>query len=61
MDSFICVCVCVYVEMIDYGASDNMIRISGKIDKSNTYKRFYSSDISFFIPILEFSGYLVFS
>ena len=33
-----CVCVCVCVEMIDYGESDKMIKMSGKIDKSNTYK-----------------------
>ena len=33
--------------MIDFGESDKMIKISGKVDKSNTYKGF-SGDISFF-------------
>ena len=33
--------------MVDFRESDKMIKISGKMDKSNTYNRF-SSDISFF-------------
>ena len=33
---------------IDFGESDKMIKISGKVDKLNTYNRF-SSYISFFI------------
>ena len=35
--------------MVDFGESDKMIKISGKMDKSDTYKGF-SSDISFFTP-----------
>ena len=35
-------------EMIDFGKSDKMIKISGKVDKPNTYNRF-SNDILFFI------------
>ena len=38
----------IYSEMVDFGESDNMIKISGKMDKSDNYKGF-SSDISFFI------------
>ena len=34
--------------MVDFGESDKIIKISGKVDKSNTYNRF-SSNISFFI------------
>ena len=34
--------------MIDFGESDKMIRISEKVEKSNTYNVF-SSNISFFI------------
>ena len=34
--------------MVDFGESDKMIKISGKIDKSNTYNRF-TGNISFFI------------
>ena len=34
--------------MEDFGESENMIKISGKVDKSNTYNGF-SSNISFFI------------
>ena len=43
-----CVCMCVCFEMLDWGESDKMMKISEKMDKSNTYKRF-CSDISFFI------------
>ena len=39
----------IYNEMEDFGESDKMIKIIGKMDKSDTYKRF-SSNISFFIP-----------
>ena len=35
-------------EMVDFGESDEMIEISGKVDKPNTYNGF-SHDISFFI------------
>ena len=35
-----------YWEMVDFGVSDTMIKISGKMDKSNTYNGF-SSNISF--------------
>ena len=34
--------------MLDFGESDKMIKISGKIDKSNTGDGF-NSNISFFI------------
>ena len=34
--------------MVDFGASDKMIKISWKIDDSNTYNGF-SGNISFFI------------
>ena len=53
---YVCVCVCVYIyiythihgEMVDFGETDKMIKISGKMDKSDSYKEF-SIDISFFI------------
>ena len=35
-------------EMVDFGESDKMIKISEKVDKSNTYNGF-SDNISFFI------------
>ena len=34
--------------MVDFCESDKIIKISGKVDKSNTYKGF-SGNISFFI------------
>ena len=34
--------------MIDFGKSEQMIKISGKVDKSNTYDGF-SCNITFFI------------
>ena len=40
--------VYIYGEMVDFGKSDEMIKISGKMNKSNTYKEF-SCNISFFI------------
>ena len=43
-----CVCVCVCDKMIDCGESDR-IEINGKMNKSDTYKVFSCSDISFFI------------
>ena len=33
--------------MVDFGISNKMIKISGKVDKSDIYNRF--SNISFFI------------
>ena len=36
-----------YGEAVYFGTYDNIIRISGKVDKSNTYNGF--SSISFFI------------
>ena len=36
-------------EMVNCSESDKMMKISGKVDKSDTYKGFNSSDISFFI------------
>ena len=41
-------CVCVCEELVEFGKSDKMIKIIGKVDKSETYNRF-SGDISFFI------------
>ena len=38
--------------MVDFDESDKMIKISGKVDKSNTYNRF-SSNIFFFIHGLK--------
>ena len=38
----------IYGEMVDFGKSDKMIKISTKVDKPNTYYVF-SSNISFFI------------
>ena len=34
--------------MVDFGESDQMIKVSGKMEKSDTYKKF-SRDISSFI------------
>ena len=34
--------------MVDFGKSEKMIKISGKVDKSNTYNGF-SNNISFFV------------
>ena len=34
--------------MVDFGESDKMIKICGKVDKSNSYNRFHGN-ISFFI------------
>ena len=34
-------CVCVCVEMLDCGESYKMRKISGKVDKSDTYKGFF--------------------
>ena len=39
--------------MIDFGKSDKMMKISGKVDKSNAYNGF-SSNTSFFIQSLFF-------
>ena len=38
----------IYGETVDFGKSDNMIKISGKVDRSNTHNGF-SSNSSFFI------------
>ena len=38
----------IYIEMVDFGESDKMIKIRGKVDKSNTYNGF-NGNISFFI------------
>ena len=54
MDLSLCIYIYIYiyvcVEMVDCGEYDKKIKISGKMDKSDTYKGFCSSDISFFIP-----------
>ena len=34
--------------MVDFGKSDKMIKINGKVDKSNVYD-WFSGNISFFI------------
>ena len=47
--------MCVCVEMIDFGESYKMIKIRGKVDKSNTYNGF-SGNISFFIDRRTSSG-----
>ena len=48
----VCVCVCEYIyicgELVDFGQSEKMIKISGHVDKSNTYNGF-SSKIYFLI------------
>ena len=38
----------IYGEMVGFGESDKMIKISGKVNKSDSYNVF-SGDISFFI------------
>ena len=43
----VCVCVCVWRNG-RFNDSDNLIKIIGKVDKSNTYNRI-SRNISFFI------------
>ena len=43
-----CVCVCVCGETLDYGEYDKIMKISGKVDKSDTHKGSHSN-ISFFI------------
>ena len=43
-------CIYVYIEMLDSGESDNMIKISGKMDKSNTYKGLAVVIFHSFIP-----------
>ena len=54
---YICVCtkiyICVCVEMVDRGESDKMIKTIGKMDKSDTYKKF-SCDISFIIQRMKY-------
>ena len=41
-----------YGEMVDFVESDKMIKVSGKVDKSNTYTRF-NGKILFFIQESE--------
>ena len=55
-----CVCVCVGVEIVDCGESDKVIKISGKMDKSDSYKGF-SCDILFLIQIIQLKKYFCFS
>ena len=45
---YICVCGCVCGERVDFDESVKMIKIRGKVDKSNTYNGF-RNNISFFI------------
>ena len=44
--------------MVDFGEFNEMIKISGKIDKSDTYNRF-RRNISFFIQDLVWINYLI--
>ena len=46
--AYIYICICIYGEMVDFGESNKIIKISGKMDKSNTYNSFRSY-ISFVI------------
>ena len=47
MHIYIYIYIYIYGEMECFGESDKMIKLSRKIDKPNTYKRF-SGNISFF-------------
>ena len=47
----VCVCVCVCGEMVDFGKSDKMIKISGKVNKPHTNNGF-SIGISLFIQLI---------
>ena len=52
--------MCVCGEMIDFGESDKVIKISRKVDKSDTYKGL-SSNISIFIrEFLQTNHFLIF-
>ena len=44
-------------EMVDFGESDKMIKISGKVDKSNTYNGF-NGNISFFVNRRTLSDFI---
>ena len=48
MGKCIYIYIYIYGEMLDFSESDKMIKISGKVDKSNTYNGF-TSHVSFFI------------
>ena len=48
MHIYIYIYIYIYRESVDFGESDKIVKISGKVDKSNTYNVF-SSNISFFI------------
>ena len=37
---YIYIYIYIYTEMVDFGESGKMIKISGKVDKSNTYNGF---------------------
>ena len=45
---YIYIYIYIYIEMVDFGTSDKMIKVSEKVDKSNTYNGF-SVNSSFFI------------
>ena len=47
---YIYIYIYIYVEMIDCGESDKMMKISGKMDKSNTYKCLVVVIFHSFIP-----------
>ena len=54
--------ICINEEMLPIYIYIYMIKISGKMNKSDTYKGFSSSDISFFIPRiypLQVSDYFI--
>ena len=48
MLNYIYIYIYIVWKMVYFGKSDKMIKISGKVDKPNTYNGF-SGDISFFI------------
>ena len=45
---YICIYICIYGEMVDFCVSDKMMKISGKMDKSDSYNEL-SSDIFHFL------------
>ena len=49
-----------YVEMIDCDESGKMVKISGKMDRSGTYKGFSCRDISFFITRISSDYFFLF-
>ena len=50
-----------YGEMVDFGKSDKMIKLNGKVDKSNTYNRFNSNILLFIQGTSSDKNFLSFS